>query len=121
MIYAGCERICIQIKTLYMLQVFLIKIEFQLHSCVILLVLLLIFVSLFVGCFIISFPFLSFDAAKLLLHTAKTCQYLRKKRKKCIFLHFFPKYRLFSISFFLFLFSLCQNKDVIRNLLNVAV
>ena len=31
------------------------------------------------------FPFFSFDAAKLLRHTAKTCQYLEKNAKNAVF------------------------------------
>ena len=41
------------------------------------------------------------SAAKLLLYTAKTCQYLRKDEKTVIFFHFLPKH---LSTFFLFLF-----------------
>ena len=49
------------------------------------------------------FPFFSFDAAKLLRHTAKTCQYLRKKTKKVHFLHFFSKICMFCYFFCIFI------------------
>ena len=32
--------------------------------------------------FVAKLPCFLFDAAKLLLHTAKTCQYVKKKQKK---------------------------------------